>query len=294
MVQIIQFPHPVWEDKKTVNKIKPWNTETHKRNFIVSPGEAIIGKGKAPQRFNSISFWGEWEPEAKVVKTFANANSPITPQRLIAPLYPGKMPKHNKNNCCANTDPFVFGKYFKYSNCRQYRNGKPNRMQNLSADSLILFGGVTQGEFWLDTVFVVKAGLNGGVGNKFVAKHYQSLQPILNADYPLFEKATLKPLSAEGDKTFTLYQGQTYWDNKDYFSFVPCDINGNSFAKVKLTPKIIKGLSANYRNYTVLGEPPKDGSKPQAIWQTIVNYVFSLGLSIGVRFDNVTPSVVTV
>lgn len=289
MLQIIQFPHPIWEDANTVNGIKPWNYDAHKRNFIVSPGEAITAKGTAPQRFDSISFWGEWEPEAKVVKTFAGANSPITPRRLIAPMFPGKTPKTNGNNCCANTDPFVFGEHFKYSNCRQYRNGKPNRMQNLSAGSLILFGGVTQGEFWLDTVFVVKED-----GYKFVAKQYQSLQPILNADYPLFEKATLKPLSAEGLKDFTLYQGQTYWDNKDYFSFVPCDVNGNSFAKVKLTPKIVKGLSDNYRNYTVLGEPQNDGLNPQGIWQTIVDYVLSQGLSLGIRFDNVAQNVGTV
>ena len=290
MIQIIQFPHPIWEDSKTINGIKPWNNEAHKRNFIVSPGEAITAKGTPPQHFDSISFWGEWEPEAKVVKTFAKANSPIMPRRLIAPMFPGKMPKSSGINCCANTDPFVFGEHFKYSNCRQLRNGMPNRLQDLAAGSLILFGGIFQGEFWLDTVFVVKDG-----GDKFVANRHQPLQSILNADYPLFEKTTLKPLaSSSGSSSFTLYQGQTYWENENYFSFVPCDVDGNAFAKVKLTQKIVSKLSANGRNYTILGEPQKDGSNPQAIWNKIADYVLSQGLSLGVRFDNVAPSTGTV
>lgn len=280
MLQIIQFPHPIWEDPATIQGMKPWNNKEHKRNFIVSAGEAISRKGGKPERFESISFWGEWEPEANVVKTFNSAKSPITPRRLIAPVYPEKAPNIHSGNCCANTDPFVFGEHFKYSNCRQYYRGMPNRLQDLSAGSLILYGGVSKGDFWLDTVFVVKDG------TKFNKANYQSLQSVLKADYPLFESATLKPLFASpNDKAYTLYRGQNYWENDKFFSFVPCDVNGRAFAKVRLTRNDIARLSACFQNYTVLGE--KNAANPQSVWNKIVDIVLSQNLSLGVRFDNI-------
>ncbi|PBC73264.1 hypothetical protein [Fibrobacter intestinalis] len=292
MIGIIQFPHPHEEEysKNITNGIKRWNDGRHKRNFILSADEAITAKGAKPQRFESISFWGEWEPEAEVVKTF-DKNSPA--KRLIKPLFPQKMPVPRGTKCCANTDPFVFGEHFKYSNCRQCnKNGVVKTMQTLSAGSLILFGSVVyegrlpKKEFLLDTVFVTK-----DKGHQFVANPYRSaLQSVLNlngADAD-FEAATLKPLAlSSGASTFTLYQGQTYQENQEFFSFVPCKENGEAFEKVKLTPDIVPGLTACAQNYSILGKSEKDGSNSREIWSAIVDYVLSLGLSLGVRFNNI-------
>ena len=286
-LQMIQFPHPIWEDRADIGCVKPWNRSAHKRNFIVSPGEAIVSKGTESKRFREISFWGEWEPEAKIVGHFDIADSPITPRRLIAPLFPKDMPEPSGDNCCGNTDPFVFGEHFKYSNCRQNISGHPNRLQYFSAGSLILFGGIYRGDFWLDTVFVVKDKLK----YKGCDCQNQEMQNFLGADYPFFHAATLKPIAASRDmqqRHYTLYRGQTWWENSDYFSFVPCDVNERSFAKVKLSPTMIQKLSKNARNYTVLGEYEEPSPAPQEVWNKIVDEVFAQGLSLGVRFDNIS------
>ncbi len=284
-LQMIQFPHPIWEDRADIRGVKPWNRSAHKRNFIVSPGEAIISKEKSPQRFRDISFWGEWEPEAKIVGHFYKADSPITPRRLIAPLFPKDMPEPSGNKCCGNTDPFVFGEHFKYSNCRQYFKGHPSRLQYLSAGSLILFGGICQGDFWLDTVFVVKDWLK----YKGCDCQNQEMQKFLGADYPFFHAATLKPIAASRDmqqRHYTLYRGQTWWENPNYFSFVPCDVNGKAFSKVRLTSEMIQNLGKGAQTFKVLGEYEEPNPTPQEVWNKIVDEVFAQGLSLGVRFDN--------
>ncbi len=284
-LQMIQFPHPIPEDSADIRGVKPWNRSAHKRNFIVSPGEAIVAKGAEPKRFENISFWGEWEPEAKIVN-FYKGDSRITPRRLIAPLFPKRMPEPSGNKCCGNTDPFVFGEHFKYSNCRQNIKDLPDRLQYLSAGSLILFGGIYRGDFWLDTVFVVKDWLK----YKGCDCQNQKIQDFLGTDYPFFNAATLKPIAASSDMQelrYTLYRGQNWQENSNYFSFVPCDVNERSFAKVRLTPEIVPNLSKGAQTYTVLGEYEEPNPTPQEVWNKIVDEVFARGLSLGVRFDNI-------
>lgn len=289
-LQMIQFPHPIWEDRADIGGVKPWNRSAHKRNFIVSPGEAIVSKGTEPKRFENISFWGEWEPEAKIVGHFDKADSPITPRRLIAPLFPKDMPEPSGDNCCGNTDPFVFGEHFKFSNCRQNINGRPSRLQYLSAGSLILFGGIYRGDFWLDTVFVVKDGLK----YKGCDCQNQEMQKFLGADYPFFHAATLKPIAASSDmqkRHYTLYRGQNWQENPNYFSFVPCDVNGRAFSKVRLTSEMIQNLGKGALTFKVLGEYEEPSPTPQEVWNKIVEWVFALGHSLCVRFDNILADV---
>lgn len=99
-----------------------------------------------------------------------------------------------------------------------------------------------------------------------------------------------KPIAASSEmqeRHYTLYRGQNWWENPDYFSFVPCDENERSFSKVKLSPTMIQKLSKNPNNYTVLGEYEEPNPTPHAVWEKIVDEVFAQGLSLGVRFDNV-------
>ena len=59
-----------------------------------------------------------------------------------------------------NTDPWVFGNSFLYSNCKQLTpRGNPSALQGLSRGSLVLFGSSTGGRFVIDTVFVVAEGV---------------------------------------------------------------------------------------------------------------------------------------
>ena len=292
---VVQFVHPAPEDLKTFgNGLKPWNCGKHKRNFLVSAGEAISVKGSCPQRFEKISFWGEWEPEAKIVQNYKNV-LPYKPHRLICPLFPLSVPFQGKAGCCANTDPFVFGNNFKYSNCRQYTNkGKSKTLlQSLPTGSIILFGSCLNENgvdvFVLDTVFLVENS------KKFNSKQYSSLKQFIGVDYPLFEAATLKPLDmgTNPSRDFTLYQGQNYEEKKCY-SFVPCDVNGNPFARISLTKKIIPELSVKLETFKVLKKTKKEYLDPQNVWNKIADYVLSQGFSLGVRFDNVAQNVRTI
>jgi len=116
------------------------------------------------------------------------------------------------------------------------------------------------------------------------------MQNFLGADYPFFHAATLKPIAASSDMQelrYTLYRGQNWQENPNYFSFVPCDVNERAFAKVRLTPEIVPNLSKCAQTYTVLGEYEESSSAPQKVWNKIVDEVFAQGLSLGVRFDNV-------
>ncbi len=117
------------------------------------------------------------------------------------------------------------------------------------------------------------------------------MQNFLGADYPFFNAATLKPIAASCDmqeRHYTLYRGQNWWENPNCFSFVPCDVNERSFSKVKLSPTMIQKLSKNANNYTVLGEYEEPNPTPQSVWEKIVDEVFAQGLSLGVRFDNIS------
>ena len=54
-----------------------------------------------------------------------------------------------------NTDPYVFGERFRYSNCRQNTKKGPLPTQRLATGSVIPFGSGLDGEFVLDTAMVV-------------------------------------------------------------------------------------------------------------------------------------------
>jgi len=302
---VIQFIHPSSEDLKKENGIKPWNTGKHKRNFIVSAGKVVSSLEGRLQKSRQISFWGEWEPEAKIRETY-NKKSPY-PCRSIEPLFPkgGKLTRSTsscgKSSCnskCGgagyiNTDPFVFGNNFKYSNCRQYTNkGKSKTiLQNLPSGSIILFGScIKQNKkdvFVLDTVFVVQESI------KYIPKEHSELHSNLKNDYELFKAVTLDSLNKGKDagKKFTLYLGRSFNNrNRKNFSFVPCDKNGKSFAKVALTKKDMPELNMRLQTFKVLKKSKNNYLNPQEVWEKMAGVVLDKGLSLGVHFDNVSPS----
>ena len=107
------------------------------------------------RRTGDLCAWGEWEPESELVRTFyRRPDESLHPRFLWRPYY---VPKRAGYGGFHNTDPFVFGKHFLYSNCRQPKN--PG-LKRLADGSVIAFGSAKRvnGEWrWmLDTVFVVK------------------------------------------------------------------------------------------------------------------------------------------
>jgi hypothetical protein len=112
-----------------------------------------------------------------------------------------------------NTDPWVFGDSFRFSNCRQLTlRQKPSALQKLTEGSMVLFGSTISGEFVSDTVFVVKDSC-----------------PFSPAKPPetdeTFRVCTIESLLTTGDadNPFTLYRGARYEAPANgMYSFVPC------------------------------------------------------------------------
>ena len=116
-----------------------------------------------------------------------------------------------------NTDPWVFGPNFWYSNCKQLTpHRKPSALQRLGRGSVILFGSSIDERFCLDTVFVVAEATRFtpfetdhlDVSDSYRAATLESLRTSTKADSHLVE--------------FTLYRGATANSSVEgMFSFVP-------------------------------------------------------------------------
>ena len=106
----VQFPHP-GREHRPAGKEMPWNTGEHARKFLVSQA-VFVEDGRVES--GSIGFWGEWEPQSRVVAEF-RGRAPQAPRYVHEPYL--QVPTDEGQG--QNTDPLVFGDCFRYSNCRQ-------------------------------------------------------------------------------------------------------------------------------------------------------------------------------
>jgi hypothetical protein len=109
-VFVVQFPHPGPEYNPKNSQRMAWNTEAHARKFLRSPGRYRDQDGVL--REGDLVFWGEWEPPSRVVERWPRAGK--LPRFLHEPVWgsPGRTRPRQ------NTDPWVFGDAFLYSNCK--------------------------------------------------------------------------------------------------------------------------------------------------------------------------------
>ena len=157
----VQFPHPGGEHKPDGHRKIGWNknhrnnrVNPHKRKFMQFRGE-WIDKDNNKQPGN-LRAWGEWEPESELICEFNTKDGgPHHPSYLWKPYW---VPR-NSYWGLHNTDPFIFGDSFLYSNCGQSASSKQG-LKLLDQGSVIAFGsGKTIGgkrKWVLDTVLVVK------------------------------------------------------------------------------------------------------------------------------------------
>src|SRR6185503_12345431 len=122
----VQFMHPGSEHQPT-GSVMAWNRRGHARKFLLTEGRYVADGAVHDGAF---TFWGEWEPQSKVVETFRPAGA--RPRWLHEPVW--DRPRHRK--LLQNTDPLVFGDAFMYTNCLQW-NGK---LRRLAQGSIVLFG----------------------------------------------------------------------------------------------------------------------------------------------------------
>lgn len=274
-----------------------------------------------------LLFWGEWEPNSHVVEEFSPVKklklwprylhepylpsskksavlSPVsTPTPCIGSCDETKKPKGGcitdwDNDCCQNTDPFVFGEAFIYSLCQQWREYKKGHLHTtylsrLPIGSLILFGskvmldtGSTKEDaFALDTVFVV------GDSRPYTIKNYKTdLAGFIPKDYGYimgFDYAR----GAGVSMNIRCYKGATPSNPMNgMYSFSPCQVadpkGGKSFHKVMI--KKTDGLN-DYINVKVQqgfkGSITIPDSEAQKVWTKVCEIVENQGCLQGVNFQ---------
>ncbi len=235
----VQFPHPGQEHNPKNTTRQPWNTREHRRKFIQSDGRYVGGNGS--QCAASLVFWGEWEAPSYVVRTWRREG---LPRFLHKPVWERSTSSAHRQN----TDPWVFGDHFLYSNCRQPSQAA---LRQLTSGSVILFGSNLGGIFAVDTVFVVSDSLK-----------YSVFEPPDTDD--AFRVCTIEAIRMSDEyarNRFTLYKGATYKaPTNNMFSFVPCrvaDQEGARFSRPQIS------LASCYLN--PLAQGPKNAGKPRAL-----------------------------
>lgn len=320
-VKIVQFTHPGGQyplsriEKKS--GIKEWNIGNHRRKFMIAEGQYVIGGAlSVPQE---LLFWGEWEPDSKIVATYSVSDPVIFPTYLHSPFLrldkKGKVIKFNSKlttppiACCTgklsptcskvcnqfeNTDPFVFGDCFYYSLCKQETFVS---MRSLDVGSIILFGSTISAKrggpyFALDTVFVVGEKQTYTVDNykkslaHFVPSNYDGIMGF-NALTTKFQ--------------FTCYKGATFnAPINGMYSFVPCKPAKNprsGFSRVMLKETDlssikIPALKQNKKNPKFISDnlnaspnfTESNLATNKHVWDKICEIVASQGCQQGMNF----------
>ena len=263
---VVQFSHPGGEhDPGDVTEME-WNIGEHRRKFLRCPGRYLDADGV--KRSGTVTFWGEWEAQSRVVGRYPDAGAGM-PRFVHEPFV---QRPHDMRARRQNTDPFVFGDAFLYSNCRQFTPTQhPSHMQRLARGSIILFGSTLDDQFVLDTVVVT--------GN---ATPYVIGEPDPGDDMSeVFRAATLEPLAASkrAGTAATLYRGVMHGPGQqEMFSFVPAAGDGGPFARPVIElPPFVNPASWQSAKTTAVS-----AAEARAAWDDVAGEVRAQGLDLSV------------
>ncbi len=274
----IQFPHPGSEHEPDSNDRISWNRDDskrkHKRKFMQLCGEWINSTGS--RHTGELRAWGEWEPESTVLRRFNNSE-PYGPRYLWDPYYI----ERESYKGLYNTDPFIFGERFLYSNCHQKKTSNCG-MKHLARGSVIAFGSTKDGRYMLDTVFVVKSYCD--------YQESEAIEMLQDCTPAAFLAATARPIADGGGKGhLRLYFGATPDDPvSKMFSFFPAIAAGSESSSSFPRPFItLRREHFNPKSQRV----PKGRGREVAmgrlyhLWDSLVEQVYSAGLVLGTRAE---------
>ena len=280
----VQFPHPGDEHKPDGNGKIGWNKRKnpHKRKFMQFQGEwTDENNNRHP---GELRAWGEWEPESEVICDFSLKDGESHhPNYLWNPYW---SPKDNYR-CFHNTDPFIFGDCFIYSNCRQLPRSKSKHgLKQLDQGSVIAFGSKVKGEekWALDTVLVVRDSLPYDPLNPREALEGEVPNEFLEVTGgPLTEDLKLKELADNQEAPeFRLYRGATPNDPVcGMYSFFPALPAGSDSGFQR--PFIAGIEQINSRNWRT----PKGHRRNltlnelRCLWDALVAQIRNKGLVLG-------------
>jgi hypothetical protein len=254
--------------------IREWsNDNVHFRKFIQNYGHYVNDLKDLKPTQDDLYFWGEWEGNS-FFNAFPRADFRILPNGLHKPFHSTFI------RGSQNTDPYIFGDNFKYCVCKQ-----KGQLTSLVLDDLILFGTVMPklGKFYIDTVFVIKDhNLSSNVQMTRGAQYSQ-----------VYIEETLEQLNEYlKTPTFTnnnrVYHSKTWWDDKDYFSFVPCKLSYDNIGFERLFIELSNEIFQLSRNPTGKSFLERCTLSSQDLWKEIVRISLEQGFKLGVKFDEPT------
>lgn len=286
-IRFIQFPHPGREHRPGPDgRGKAWNwikhpngrDNSHARTFFQANGTRLTDEGIVT---GPLWAWGEWEPEASVIRSLAGDDR--RPTTLFEPYWVRKESFKNLHN----TDPFVFGGFY-YTDCKQGTSPSLHGMLELDVGSVIIFGSALgRGRWVLDTVLVVREHIDHNVSN-----YQERLHNRVPAGY---DQVVLGPTYEEhGDRRNLprrLYIGATFTEPLDgMFSFFPCSApgDGTGFARPEIrlstvltneyfNPKLAQGVKGHSKSGAALPL-----TKVKALWNEVRDQVKANGCELGV------------
>ena len=263
------------------------------RKFMQLRGRWIDAHGD--RQTGDLHAWGEWEPESDLIAPLSPPAGGSTYPRDLWPRYlwcPYYVPKDSYEGL-HNTDPFVFGPRFLYSNC--FQSPRPG-LKQLDKGSVIAFGsGKKKIDRWmLDTVFVVKDYKKYRVSH--VLDDLKDCVPAAFLDVtgrPLCADATSNPSRADAtggssctpprEEWLRLYVGATPDDPVDgMFSFFPASPARDDAG----FPRPLIDLPAEYFNPRSFRGPsgfrrPRTPGELRDLWINLVRQVRDAGLVLG-------------
>ena len=332
-LSVVQFTHQGKEhkltpaEKKTKPIIMEWNQGQHRRKFLRAKGQCVEDETLSPKK--DLLFWGEWEPYSEVELLGVKPKFWTMPTMVHRPFLKfdknGKLyycinqPRNTSTNTyattdrscianknCKSTDPFVFGDYFVYSHCKQFRRNAAggfvyNSMRDLEVGSIILFGSTVLKDprggspyFILDTVFVV---------SEYKDYHVKSYQKDLRGFMPPHYGEIMVFHAWQDNPQLTCYHGATYANQVNgMFSFVPCKsrepndpsvgfkrpfLESSMFNGIVKSPAqvITDNLNSTPRHFNNTKYVAFSPSVAKQVWDIVKQQVVRQGLSLGVRMD---------
>ena len=283
----VQFSHPGREHEPASGR--HWNKlkYDHRRKFMRLRGKWIDGDGARPS--GKLRAWGEWESESDLICKFNPPTGDARhPRYLWEPYY---VPK-NSYRCLHNTDPFIFGDRFLYSNCRQ---AKLVGLRSLDRGSVIAFGSgkmVGSERKWvLDTVLVVKDSVDYDMRmarTEFAGWASDTFLDVTGgplSDHPdnASDSGTCAPSCTPASARLRLYRGATLNDPVDgMFSFFPAipEDGGSGF------PRPFVDLPRKYFNPKSWQAPKgarcsRTPDELRCLWDSLVAQVHDKDLVLG-------------
>jgi len=251
--------------------IREWSNDSgHFRKFIQNNGYYVNGLEDLNPTQVELYFWGEWEGNS-FFNPFPRANYKILPNGLHKPFHSSII----KN--IQNTDPYIYGDNFRYCVCKQ-----TGHLTNLLYDDLILFGTVVPSlnKFYIDTIFVV-----------LDHESSSNVQTTGGANYSqVYKEETLEqlneylkvPINVNNKR---LYLGKTWWDDNEFFSFVPCKPNYDNIGFERLFLDLNNEIFQLSRNPTGKSFLKKCRLSSKDLWKEIVKISVEQGFKLGVKFD---------